>query len=139
MSETRRGRKSQASYRDLIAKALFSSRFDLESFPVLSQLPAVESWAEQHIHELLPHGKALQSLLRRAIEDVIQQLSDNPDVKSTRVIEYLRYRFFQQKTVKAIAAEWQCSVVHVWRVAGHEALDLITDRFLRMARSTSSS
>lgn len=70
MTDSKRGRKSQANYRELVAKALRSDRFTFDEFPVLSQLPAIEQWAAAHGRELLPHGKALQVFLRHAIEDV---------------------------------------------------------------------
>ena len=135
MAETRKGRKSQADYRDLIGKALLSDRFTLEEFPVLSQLPAIERWATTHPHELLPHGKALQLLLGKSVADVIVLLDDTPDGATHRVAEYLRLRYQQQKKVKDIAEQWDLSAEQIWRSAGRRSLDLITERFLQIARS----
>jgi hypothetical protein len=135
MAETRKGRKSQSDYRELIAKALISDRFSLEEFPVLSQLPAIERWATAHPHELLPRGKALQLLLARSVADVIAKIGDADDLVLRRIVLYLQLRYQQHQSVKAIAESWQCSTVHVWRTVGQRALNLVTERFLEVARS----
>lgn len=134
MAETRRGRKSQEAYRELVAKALLADRFTLEEFPVLSQLPAVEQWAAANPRELLPRGRALQHLLRHAVTDVIEAAGEPDDVAVRRLVEYLDMRYRKQCRVKAIADQWGCSSVQVWRSSGRRALDLVTARFLILAR-----
>lgn len=136
MTETKRGRKSQSNYRALVGKALFADRFALEEFPVLSQLPAVEQWAAAHQRELLPHGKALQIILRQAVEDVIARIGEAQDTQMRRLIDFLRSRYIEQASVKVIAESWGCSTVHVWRSVGQRALDLVTDRFLELGRTS---
>jgi hypothetical protein len=136
MAETRRGRKSQASYRELVAKALLADRFALEESPVLSQLPAIERWVSDHEHELLPHGKALHIALHQAIQRVIATIGDADDVQLVRVVQYLRWRYVERVSVKQIAEQGGCSSVHVWRTAGCRALDMVTDAFLAIARSS---
>jgi len=135
MAEKRKGRKSQADYREMIGKALLSDRFTLEEFPVLSQLPGIEKWAAAHPYELLPRGKALESLLGKAVADAIVFLGDAKDTTTRRVAEYLRLRYQEQKKVKDIAQEWQLSVDQVSRTAGRRALDIATERFLMLAHS----
>src|SRR5438309_1669690 len=100
MAETRRGRKSQEAYRELVAKALLADRFTLEEFPVLSQLPAVEAWAAANSRELLPRGKALQQLLRRAVAEVIEAVGEPDDVAVRRLVDYLDLRYGKQWHVK---------------------------------------
>jgi hypothetical protein len=139
MAEPRRGRKSQEAYRALVAKALLADRFTLEELPVLSQLPAVETWAAANPRELLPRGKALQHLLRRAVADIIEAVGEPDDVAMRRLVEYLDLPYRKQWHVKAIAAQWGCSTVQVWRSTGHRALDLVTARFLILARVSGQS
>lgn len=136
MAESKRGRKSQADYREQIAKALLSDRFTLEDFPVLSQLPAVQAWANAHPNELLPHGKALQGLLRQAVRDVFARIGDAEDRQLQRVADYLSSRYLCGISVNEIAERWDCSRVHVWRVAGKYALELVTERFMEIARES---
>jgi hypothetical protein len=138
MAEARRGRKSQGAYRELVAKALVADRFTLDEFPVLCQLPAVEQWAAANPRELLPRGKALQLLLRRAIVDVIDALGEPDDVAVRRLVEYLELRYQKGWHVKTIAERWGCSTVQVWRGTGRRALDLVTARFLLLARVSAS-
>jgi len=139
MAEMRRGRKSQEAYRELVGKALLSDRFTLDEFPVLSQLPAVEQWAAAHPRDLCPRGKALQLLLRQAVAEVIASVGEADDVAVRRLVEYLQLRYQQGISVKGIADRWGCSTVQVWRAAGQRALDLVTARFLDLARATGQS
>lgn len=139
MADTRRGRKSQEAYRELVAKALLADRFTLDEFPVLSQLPAVEQWASAHPRELCPRGKALQALLRQAVAEVIAAVGDADDVAVRRLVEYLRLRYQESVSVKGIAERWGCSTVQVWRSAGRRALDLVTARVLELGRASGQS
>jgi len=54
----------------LVDRALFADCYTLDGFPVLSELPLVARWGEAHPRDLLPRGKALHALLRRAVADV---------------------------------------------------------------------
>jgi hypothetical protein len=139
MAEARRGRKTHEAYHELVAKALGASRFALDGFPVLSQLPAVERWVADHPREMLPRGKALQGLLRQAVVEVIASVGEADDRAMCRLVEYLQLRYQQRLTVKAIAERWGCSTVQVWRGTGHRALDLVTMRFLELARGPSTA
>jgi hypothetical protein len=134
MADGRRGRKRQEEYRELVMKALTADRFTLEDFPILSQLPAIEHWAAAHPRELLPHGKAIQGYLRQAVKDVIASVGEPEDETMRRLVEYLQLRYLQKVSQKAIAERWGCSTVQVWRSVGHRAIDLITARFLELAR-----
>jgi hypothetical protein len=136
MAETRRGRKSQSSYRALVGKALsyLDDLCALNEFPVLSQLPAIEQWAADHAHDLLPHGKALRGYLRKATAEVIAGIGE--DGTSARLVEYIQLRYQQRMLVKDIAERWHLSVEQVWRSAGRQALELITEQFLQIARGT---
>jgi hypothetical protein len=118
----------------LVAKALLADRLTLDEFPVLSQLPSVETWAQAHPRDLCPRGKALQVLLRQAVTDVVVSVGEADDVATRRLVEYLQLRFQQRLSVRAIAERWGCSAVHVWRSTGRRALDLVTARFLEAAR-----
>lgn len=133
-TEARRGRRSLDDYRELVAKALLSDRFALDEFPILSQLPAVEQWAATNPRQLCARGKALQALLRQAVTDVITAAGEADDAAVSRLVDYLRLRYQEGQSVKAIAAQWGCSTVQVWRSAGRRALDLVTARFLERAR-----
>jgi hypothetical protein len=117
-----------------VTKALLSDRFELEEFPALSQLLAVERWAQDHPSELLPHGKAMQRLLRQSIMDVIARIGEADDMQLAMVVDYLRVRYVEGGSVNAIAEAWGCSRVHVWRKAGKIAMDFVTERFLELAR-----
>ncbi len=134
MSGTRKGRKSLSAYRDLIGKALLAECITLEDFPVLSQFPAIEERIRSFEFELFPRGKALQSLLREAVHDVLQGIGHSDDKSLGRIAEYIKLRYQQKQSVKHIAEQWQISTVQVWRSAGQVSLGLITDRFLEKAR-----
>jgi hypothetical protein len=123
----------------LVAKALLSDRLTLDEFPVLSQLPSVETWALAHPRELCPRGRALQVLLLQAVTDVVVSVSEADDLATRRLVEYLQLRFQQRLSVRAIAERWGCSAVHVWRSTGRRALDLVTARFLEAARPSAQA
>src|SRR5215469_1689770 len=74
--EGRRGRRSLDNYRELVGKALLSDRLTLDEFPVLSQLPSVQTWAQAHPREQCPRGRALQVLLRQAMTDVVVSVGE---------------------------------------------------------------
>jgi hypothetical protein len=137
--EARRGRKSLDQYRELVAKALVSDRFTLDEFPILSQLPVVEQWATTNPRQLCARGKALQALLRQAVADVIAEAGDADDAAVRRLVDYLQLRYQEGLSVKAIAQQWGCSTVQVWRSAGRRALDLVTACFLDRARPNSET
>lgn len=138
MPEVRRGRKRQSEYRELVVKAfrVIEDRSALETFPVLSQLPAIEQWATAHPRELLPHGKALQRLLLQAVAEVLAGLGEDDDAWLARFKDLLRQHYQQRVAVHTLAKQWGCSRVQVWRSYGQRALDMVTERFLELARST---
>ncbi len=134
MSGTRKGRKSLSDYRDLVGNALLADCLTLEDFPVLSQFPAIEERMKSFEYELFPRGKALQSLLREAIYDVLKGIGNSDDQSLCRMDKYIKLRYQQKCSVKQIAEEWHVSTVQVWRSAGQLSLALITERFLEKAR-----
>jgi hypothetical protein len=123
----------------LVAKALVSDRFALDAFPILSQLPAVEQVAAANPRLLCARGKALQTFLRQAVSEVIAAAGDTDDVAVGRLVEYLRWRYQEGVSVRAIAQRWGCSTVQVWRSTGRRALDLVTVRFLEQVRAASEN
>jgi hypothetical protein len=92
-------------YCALVGKALFADCYTLDDFPVLSELPLVAQWAQAHPRELLPRGKALHALLRRAVADVVACAPEN-DASLGRVADFARLRYQQRLTVVAIARQW---------------------------------
>jgi len=115
----------------LIGKALFCDAYALDSFPVLSGLPLIARWAEAHPRELLPRGKALQVLLRRAVSDVATFRLEG-DAHLARVSEFTRMRFAERQRMTAIAAEWGVDRSYLHRTVGRPALELVTRRFVQL-------
>jgi hypothetical protein len=138
MAETRRGRKSQSDYQNLVGKALtlLDDLFTLDEFPVLSQLPAVQEWVTSHPYELLPQGKGLRHLLQQSVALVIEKIGEGERGISARLIHYLQLRYQQGLLVKDIAEQWNLSPEQVWRSVGRRALELVTDQFLELAHTS---
>jgi hypothetical protein len=119
-------------YCALVGKALFADCYTLDAFPVLSQLPLVSQWAEAHPHDLLPRGKALYGLLRRAVADVVTCAPEG-DRFLGQVAEFARLRYQERLTVAAIAQRWGLSCKHLHCNYRRPALELVTRRFLQLS------
>jgi len=70
---------------------------------------------------------------------VIAEAGDVDDVAVGRLMEYLRLRYQDGQSVRAIAERWRCSTVQVWCSSGRRELDLVTARFLERARLSSEA
>jgi len=123
------------SYRELVAKALQADLFALDEFPVLSELPLVAAWAEAHPREMLPRGKVLRALLRRATGDVRAAVQDAQDRSSQRLGQFVQLRYQEQQTVTAIAEHLHLTRAYVSRSLGRRATEVIARRFVQLAES----
>jgi len=126
------------AYSALVGRALFADCYALDRFQVLGELPLVSRWAEAHPRELLPHGKVLHALLRRAVADVAAYRPEG-DARLARVAEFARLRYGERRSVTAIAAEWGIDRSSLHRGVGRTALALVTRRFLQLAEGIQTS
>jgi len=122
-------------YRELVAKALWADLFTLDEFPVLSTLPVVVAWAQAHPREMLPRGKVLRALLRRAVGDVRAAVNDAQDLPSQRLGQFVQLRYQEQHTVTAIAERLQLTRAYVSRSLSRRATEVIARRFAQLAES----
>ena len=120
---------------NLVGKALATDRFDLDEFPLLSELPAVERFAAAHPHALLPRGKAIQTLLQRAVTEVATAYAEDADRTLRRIAAYVRLRYQEGKSVRAIAEEWGVERSALSHQLSRRALLVVTHRFLQLAQS----
>ena len=104
-----------------------------DAFPVLSELPAVERFAVAHPYALLPRGKALQLLLNRAIGDVTTAYAEDADRTLRRIAAYVRLRYQEGKSVKAIAEAWGLDRTVLSRQLSRRSLKVVSHRFLQLA------
>src|SRR5215472_8163499 len=100
------------AYYQLVAQALLKldDWFELEEYPVLSQMPAVVAYARSHPYDILPHGQAISQLLTRAVEEVSSQCATSQGRTMQRAAIYLRSRYLEKQTVKTIAQQMHLSV-----------------------------
>lgn len=114
---------------EVVGRALMSSRLTLDSFPVLSELAVIEQWSAAHPRELLCKGKALHTLLRRAVSDVAFGYAKDEDPTLRRLAEFVRLRYIDQLTVTEIARRWQMNRSAVSHRFSGRALQLVARRF----------
>ncbi len=123
MAETKRGRKSQSSYREIVGEALslLHNGDALEKLPVLSQLPGVDAWVRAHPNLFMAKSKGLKHLLRQAIMEVC--LISRMRMMTHWLVSLITCACAISIAIPwfEIAKTWQCSTVHVWRRAGHRA------------------
>ncbi len=116
----------------LVDRALFADCYTLDDFPVLSELPLVVRWAEAHQRDLLPRGKALHVLLRRAVADVVACAPEG-DACLAQVADFARLRYQERLTVSAIARRWGMHRRSLYGGCTRRALELVTRRVLQLA------
>jgi len=131
-----REEERRVAYYQLVAQALLKldDWFELEDYPVLSQMPAVVAYARSHSYDILPHGQALSQLLRRAVEEVSSQCATSPGRTMQRAAVYLRSRYLEKQTVKTIAQQLGISTDQLGRTVGVLSIPLVAKQFYRLAR-----
>ncbi len=118
---------------ELVGRALAADRFDLEAFPILSELPAIERFVAAHPHALLPRGKALQLLLERSVAEVATAYAEDVDRTLRKIAAYVRLRYQEGKTVKDIAEAWGLERSVLSRQLSRRSLQVVAHRFLQLA------
>jgi hypothetical protein len=114
---------------EVVGRALVADRLALDSFPVLSELPVIEQWSAAHPRELLCKGKALHTLLRRAVSDVAFGYAKDEDATLRRLAEFVRLRYIERLTVTEIAQRWRMNRSGVSHRFSGQAIQLVARRF----------
>jgi hypothetical protein len=117
----------------LVGKALEADRFDLDEFPVLSEVPGIERFAVAHPHALLPRGKALQLLLTRAVTEVSTVYAEDGGRTLRKIAANVRLRYQDKCSVKDIAEAWGFDRTVLSRQLSRCSLQVVSHRFLQLA------
>ncbi|NQT73102.1 MAG: hypothetical protein HQ553_10115 [Chloroflexi bacterium] len=105
----------------------------LEDSP-LANLPFVEAAATIYSNRCYARGIALRDMLRRALDEIIQETREDGLSIISQVLQGIRDR----KTLTGIAEELGLSREHVSRVYAKRGFELVTRRFLETGEQCQS-
>jgi hypothetical protein len=126
---------SHAAYVQIVGRALCQDWYALDQCEALIQLEAIEHLVATYPERFFSRGWAVRALLDKAMDQVIAVTRAQADPRTRRIAEYLAERR-AGRTVAEIAAHWRLSRECVSRTIGCQAVRLVTDRFLALARRT---
>lgn len=132
MTETRRGRISRTTYIMTIGHMLSRDWSTLEKCEVLTQFSVVNELVSTYPREFAYKGMAVRWLLDQAIEKAIKLDRRVGTQHQQRIALFLEKRR-SGDSVAAIAREWGMTREHLSRTVNREAVELVTEQFLRFA------
>ena len=138
MTATRLGRISQATYIKEVGRMLTRDWFALEQCDVLTQLEIVGQLVSAYPNKYLSPGWAVRAILDKAIAQVIAVSRSSKDEHTRRIALFLELRQ-QGESVSSIARSWGLSRECVSRTVSRQAIQLVTDRVLKLARRSPNS
>ena len=109
--------------------------FALDASEILTQFELVDYLVSAEPRRYWSKGQAVRVLLDRSIEHVIAHIQKSDDKSNNRVAEFLQKRK-AGISIAAIGRDWGMTREHLSRSVNRQAIQLVTERFLTLARQS---